>query len=36
MRDQGNTIDLEIARSGTIKVTNSRDQFSKTYKARAQ
>jgi hypothetical protein len=33
--DQGNSIDLDISRSGSIKVTNSRDQFSKTYKARA-
>jgi hypothetical protein len=33
--DQGNPIDIDIARSGDITVTNSRNDFSKTYKARA-
>jgi hypothetical protein len=33
--DQGNPIDLSIARDGEITVTNDRNHFSKTYKARA-
>ncbi len=33
--DQGYPIDLDISRSGDITVTNGRNHFSKTYKARA-
>lgn len=33
--DQGNPIDLDITRSGNITLTNTRNGFSKTYKARA-
>ena len=33
--DQGNSINLDISRSGKITVTNSRNGFSKTYTARA-
>jgi competence protein ComEC len=33
--DQGNPIDLDITRGGDITVTNSRNDFSKTYRARA-
>jgi competence protein ComEC len=33
--DMGYTVDLDIAPSGNITVTNTRNQFSKTYKARA-
>jgi hypothetical protein len=33
--DQGYSIGLDITPRGEIKVTNGRNQFSKTYKARA-
>lgn len=33
--DEGYPIDLEISRGGTITVTNTRNGFTKTYKARA-
>jgi competence protein ComEC len=34
--DQGNSIDIDIAPGGNIKVTNTRNNFSNTYKARAE
>jgi competence protein ComEC len=34
--DQGNAIDLKITRKGNITVTNKRNGFSKTYRARAK